>query len=560
MAKRIRMQLCRSLLLDFVIAAALLVPAYFLYHTSISGDASIYFTFIKNFFSLPFSFHPSAVSFGATSPLHVVMHAPIHRILREEWFPASQVLNFMLILVGIVFLKRAIQGSYSTLLLLSTFTLTAKPLLVATCQLYESSLVFLSLSVVYYLLKKSRLWQAVLIAGSLYLVRPELLLVTLAVDAYALFTSHRRILLAGVALSSFCPVLLYHAYVFFHTGQLLPSSVVARGLRALEDTAPWLNRARSAMSHLAGPPGYSYLLGTVSLCALGMRKLRSHTVEILLFLPLPLLFLAVPPHDYMPRYLLPILPIAAATTTLAAESLWRSILVVLSRLFRRPEGVTEPWRRRSLAVFAVLSALAVYGRYLAAAENGRRYDYDTLLLKDLSSHLNRIATSQDKVILYEIQAQYYLSAYCISLDCIVGNSMLEVYRGNETLPDFIRREKVKYIVTMNSFNYRRAFNNTLLEDLYVHDLASRTGDVFTAEGLAFTKILTNEAFSDPRRYELRPWNNLNAGSELRVYNESNALWTGHPPMWNSVYRIHTPDSERKRSPEAQETHTVRPPA
>lgn len=515
----------RTRLFECVALLTFFLPAFFIFRTSISGDASIYFTFIKNFFPLPFSFHPSEVSFGATSPLHVVLHAPVHAILGEHWFAVSQLLNFLLLPTGVFFLNRALQGSWLTLMLMSALTLTATPLLIATGQLYESGLVFVSLSFLYYLLKQSRWWQAVFVAGLLYLVRPELLLVTLAVDAYVLFVSRQPVKCLLVALASFFPALIYHAYMFAHTEQVLPSSVVARGLRSLEDQSSWWDRARASFSQLLDPAGFIYILGGGSVLVLGLRDLRKHAIELITFLPLPLLFTFVPPQGYYIRYLLPVVPIAVAGTTIAVQALWS----------RSVPG--RRWSHRVLAVLTVLGAVTVYVSYLNSSAADRRYDYDTLLLKDLSSQMNHIAGPQDKILIYEIQAQYYLSAHSISLDCIVGGQMLPVCQGKESVAESVRRNDIRYIVTMNSFNYRHAFDNTLLESLYLHDLSSDIGDTFSSDGILFTKILTNKAFSDPNWYRLRPWPNLNVGNELRVYDESQPLWSGHHPMWNSVYQV-----------------------
>jgi hypothetical protein len=524
---------------DIVISALFLVPAYFLFRESTSGDASIYFTFIKNFLHLPFSFHPSTVSFGATSPLHVLLHAPVHALLGEHWFLGSQLLSFMLIPLGISFLNRAIRGGRTTVMILSTLTLLTRPLLITTCQFYESSLVFLCISIIYFCLKQRRWWYAMLGAGLLYLVRPELILITIAVDAYVFFASRQPVKWVLIGLVSCFPALIYHAYMFSHTGQLLPSSVVGRGLRAVEGTGSWFERCSLFFSPLLTRDGLTYLLGLMSLLALGFRDFRRYAVEILIFLPIPILFVAVPAHGHTQRYLLPVIPIAIVCTTTAVRAGWIWICTKAPQVLRQhaPDMVRK-CNLRTLATLTILGAVGVYGIYMEGGKGTRaKYGHDWLLLKDLSAQLNGIADPEDKVIIYEIQAQYYLAAHCISLDCIVGQDMLGVYQGKETVADFIRRNDVRYVVTMNSFNYRRLFKNTILVDIYVHDLTSGMGDSFTSDGVVFTKVLTNPAFSNPCWYKFRTWNKLNIGNELRVYNESQPLWTDLHPMWNSVYQV-----------------------
>ena len=79
---------------DFILAFILTSPIAFLYWNSQSGDASIYFTFIKNFFIKPFSFFPGDVSFGATSPLVVIFFAPIYSIFgSNNWIFIAKIIG-----------------------------------------------------------------------------------------------------------------------------------------------------------------------------------------------------------------------------------------------------------------------------------------------------------------------------------------------------------------------------------------------------------------------------------------------------------------------------------
>ena len=111
--------------LELGIGAVFAVLGMIVFRHHISGDASIYFTFIRNFVHVPYSFQPEAVSFGATSPLHVLLHAPVAALLGESFIPFSRMLNFVVLAGGVVALGRALGGTRSALLWVVALTLCA---------------------------------------------------------------------------------------------------------------------------------------------------------------------------------------------------------------------------------------------------------------------------------------------------------------------------------------------------------------------------------------------------------------------------------------------------
>ncbi len=485
----------------------ILAPLMFTLYHSMTGDAAIYFTFFKNFFDLPFSYQPNTVSFGATSPLHVVVFAPIHAIFGVYWLPVAKTINFIFVVTGVMLLNRAIKGNVLTAIVLSCLTLLNKPLLTATFQLYETGLAFFTISLIYFLIKQERPYAAVIAAGFLYLIRPELTLVTLAVDAYILMKSeHRDIVFAAVLISAI-PAVSYHLYMFLHTGGFVPSSVYARMITSMEKTGSWLDRFVLSIKSVARPSGVVYLAGFFAV--LSVRKLWRYPIELLLITPVVLLYMIYPPGHYTQRYLLPITPILA--------------VVVLFAVNR--------FNRRWLLIGSIPIMLAAHVAY---AQIPPRYDYDTLLLKDLSEKLNVIASDTDRVLIYEIQAQYHLKQFCYSLDGIVGSQLFPALTSCETFAHFIA-DNIQYVVTMDSYAYRKIYDNTLIESLYIHDLSNDVGDTVVIDGLRFEKILTNPVFS--HHFKTVPWSDLNVGDSLRVYADDNPLWAGHYPLWNSVYKV-----------------------
>jgi hypothetical protein len=524
-------------LTEYSVVMLILAPLLLTMYHNVSGDAAVYFIFIRNFFTLPFSYQPDTVSFGATSPLHVVLYAPIYQIFGTSWLAISKTINFLLVVSGVVFINRAINGNTLALALLSGLTLLNATLLTAAFQLYESSLAFFAMTLLYYCIKQQKYTSAVWISGLLYLIRPELALITIVADIYIFRKATDKKRLLFIALLSFLPAIVYHVYMFAFTGQYLPSSVYARMITASEKHVSWSAKLALSLRSMANPLGLIYLIGFFSVIILAVqKKLREYPVELLLTLPLSLLYLAFPPGDYMARYLLPVTPTLSVLVLAALHPL-------LNRWLRKSDsyrpvtvGINPPQYKHALIALGVL-CVAVHAVYAVMVYMHPRYDYETLLMKDMAQSLNTITDRSDKILIYEIQGQYYLNAFCYSLDGIVGNQLLDVLTRKESFAHFIRREKVGYIVTMNSFNYRSLYDNTLLEQLYEHDLQSKLRDSVQIDGVVFQKILTNPVFSDSTYYDLKPIADLNTGTTTRVYGDWNPLWKGHPPMWNSVYKI-----------------------
>ncbi|NIQ02264.1 MAG: hypothetical protein GWM98_19260 [Nitrospinaceae bacterium] len=154
---------------------------------SVSGDASIYFTFFKNFFDLPFSYQEGTVSHGASSPLHVLLFGCVYALAGESWLTAAKVINFGLVFLALVVLQRGLRLPVAPFPLLVALVASFSVLMASTAELFEIGLVVLSVSVLYVLLKQDRRTEAVIVAGLLHLVRPELILITFAVYAVYLF-------------------------------------------------------------------------------------------------------------------------------------------------------------------------------------------------------------------------------------------------------------------------------------------------------------------------------------------------------------------------------------
>jgi hypothetical protein len=150
---------------------------------------------------------------------------------------------------------------------------------------------------------------------------------------------------------------------------------------------------------------------------------------------------------------------------------------------------------------------------------------DKILLKDLADKLNPLLKKGDKVLIYEIQAQFYLKGNCLSIDGLIGGQLKDVIRNKITYADFIRTNKVKYVVTNGDLCKKSFSKNTLLEKLYNYDLNSNICDTVTIEGIKLKKILVNDYYNTTGSTF-----KTNSGEVVRNYSNE---WI----LWDSVFEI-----------------------
>jgi hypothetical protein len=502
-------------------AAAIIAAAVSVIHVN-SGDAAVYFTYFKQFFRLPFSYAPGQVSFGATSPLWVILNAPFALLFGNGFVTPSRLLAGGFLFAGVCCLAAAAPRSNWNLPLVAALTILNVPLIAATSQLFETGLTFALIALVYFAMCTDRPRVALIGAGLLPLARPETALMSIFVYLWTLSRSRDRRHMGSIALASLIPLLLYIGYMSLETGGIVPSSVSARVLLATEGHASWAHdflesfgrsfwtTAENAIYPLGA------VMGFVAIARIGVKALW---LELALLALLVVPFVVQPPISYAPRYLevaTPLMTVIVLQVLLASS--WRTVVLPVS------------------TVGILLLAGYILHPYLGL----NRFSYNRLLLRDLADKLNPLLRPGDKVLLYEIQGQYYLSRAAVSADGIVGGATLPVLRGQLSWERFIRQDHITYVVTMDAFDYRRVYDRTLLARLYAYDLDHPVGARMRSGGLVFTKVLTNPDFANPARYVVVAQAGLNVGNSLRVYGPSVAGWSDSYFPWNSVYRVGDP--------------------
>jgi hypothetical protein len=487
---------------------------------NVDQDAWIYFTYFKEFFHRPFSFQPGHVTFGATSPLHVVVFAPIHALFGARWLTVAKVVNLSFVFLGVCVVHRASGLRVEWLPVSVAFAATYHSLFQSTATLFDTGLSFCAVAVLIAALRSNRTSLAIAIAGSLNLVRPELALDTVAVVVF-LRTVHGRWFLRDWAVA-FLPSLFYYGYMWMSGAGMVPTSVVGRALLVRELHAGWADRI-AAVLDITEIRWYAVAMLAVPI-SLATARLRA-LPGLITALPVIVLYAASPPGYayYAPRYLVPAIPGLIYCAALTVEPL-------CSRA-----------RRRALPGLTTLAVAGALATVLALQFAPRRpafdaYAPDMILQRDLGVAVRDLMRPDDRVLMYEIQGQYYLPAFAISADGIVGTEAHDFLTGRESFDDFVDREQIRWVVTFNGFDYRPIYAGTPLVALYAHDLRARVGDRVCLGRWCYRKMVENPFFGSD--YVEIPVAGLNEGTALRYYSgHQDERLRGQLIQWNSVYQV-----------------------
>jgi hypothetical protein len=506
-------RLNRSKAADYIIVILALLPAFIMYYDRYSPDAAVYFTYFKNFFEKPFSFQTGQVAFGATSPLHVMIHSPLHALLGSWWLFFAKLLNFLLVGLGVVALNRALKGGTKSVLLTALFVLLCAGMLLSVSQLFETGLAFLAMALLYHDLSERKYERALLISGSLYLIRPELVVMTAAISVYIMLQSGKAKPLLPWLLFGLAPVLGYHIYMLAATGTLIPSGIMAPIITLIQEPSSWLSRLSATLSALWSAQGLIYLAGGVLMLVMVVEwSAPRYSRELLLIAPLLVVYLFVPPGESIVRYLVPVLP---------------ALIAIFVRYITKELKVQHSNR----ALLVSLALAHVFG--IATLSATPSSDRASVLMSSLSKGINDLTQPGDRVLLYDIQSQYQMEAHCYGLSGEVGGEVTDVLLRREGMDEFIREHDVRFLVTSNPLGERTLYKNTLLFDLYAADPFVELGDTVMLGGLAFEKQFSNPAYVRINGAASQAYADAGAGVPLPAHPDP----TGPEPLWNSVYKV-----------------------
>lgn len=212
---------------SYILAIPTLILCFLTFYTlsSVGGDAAIYFTFAKNFWSLPFSVRPDGNAvFGATGPLWVLWLS-----IFGDNFAFLKFANVLLVVLVTAWSARRIPF----LILVPLVFLLPKTFVFMMLLGYEAPLFYLLFLILYCHIfqdiddrKPEHFWVVGLSLGLLILVRPEAIFLT----TLLLADLERRRFFINFALTVL-PLLFYLMYMTIQTGDFVASSIYERVLR-----------------------------------------------------------------------------------------------------------------------------------------------------------------------------------------------------------------------------------------------------------------------------------------------------------------------------------------
>ncbi|HEY9187424.1 MAG TPA: hypothetical protein VIR55_05930 [Ignavibacteria bacterium] len=494
-------------LLYYLFIVLCFVSLFFLFYNSSNGDASIYFVYYKNFFNKPFSFQENTVAFGATSPLQVIVFSIIFNISGSNWLFFLKLTNFLLALSSMFLLYRVTQKEIKTIAFFSILTISCIPLLSSIFNVFEIGLVLFGISLAYYFYKNKKYLLSIFIAGFFHLIRPELIVLTIVFD-YENLKLEKSLNKFLYLFFSFIPIFIYYLYMYINTGNILPTNIYNRIFLVNNYDTNWLKNFLSTLSNLYHEPHkYTvFIIGFITFFLVIYKKQFQYKFELKCFLLIISLCLLTPREVHTQRYLLSSLPF---------------ILIVTN------DYIKNYFSTKKIIYFSIFINIILITFYSYNYYNNKKYINNTnsVLLKDLADKLNPISNKNDKILIYEIQSQFYLKSYCISIDGLIGSDIKDIIFRKKSYSDFIKENNVRFIVTNGDFNKKVFSKNTILEKLYNCDLNCKIGDIVTIDGIKFKKIFTNDYYNKVNSYL-----KIDSGKLVRNYNNE---WV----LWDSVFEV-----------------------
>lgn len=495
-----------------------IVSTIILFRTN-SGDAAIVLVFAKSMKNGLFYFGNQGPVGGATSPLWALLLSVFYLPTNEPSFFLIKFFSlFVFILTGflIYFIsKKLLDDDIFSLLSTTLWFINAKGQLL-TATLYDAILSALVIIIILYytfivrekiFLKdadKTSSWFIFgLIAGILPLVRPELLLIDLVVICYIIYliynTNKKQKYLKYLLISIFLALFIsssYYIWLALNTRLLIPSSIVARGMTfSTRFTVKSLIEQLKLRSKLFLDVAFlSYIIfSMLSLIFYKEYKIKRDHIFLCLFISIAIISLFFIKYSYLfHRYIFPIIPLLCITAALGIYTIYKKLLYLLNN---KVMNITV--RKIIILLMCVFLILVICGFQLRSAYNTYVYSMDIILEKDLSKTLNNVSNRTDSVLLYEIQAQYYLNAHAISLDGIVGGEILPYLKNGSDLSDFLLDYKPDFIVVSEAFNYRVEYKNTILNELYNNDKKIAIGEDVIIKNITFIKIASRNGEDVP---------------------------------------------------------------
>lgn len=429
------------------------------YLTIIEGDPAIYLSYSKNFFVQPFSFGSiNNVTFGATSPLFLTLLSIFHEIFGIEYFLLPfKIFYAGLFVTSIYIISRILNTNtqINSLEAVSIFFLLNFYIVVNGVVLFESFLILFYCSCLLYFLIKQKIKIFLLLAGLAYLIRPELALINVF-SLYFLYKDQKNIFFFSIPL--LIPA-LYHLYIFYYTGDVLPSSVVSRSSRFSDVSIIY-----SYYTILKNDP-YIIFQSLIILFSFYFSIIQKKSLNrISSLMGVIGIIILISTKTFSIRYF----------ESFAIISIPATLCMLQSNFFSKYYNL----------LFIICSLIVFYKiNNPVYSENS---NLKNRLSENFTSKINQIIDPDEKLLIYEIQTQYYLLSKAVSMDARVGKEAIGLINGEEDLYDLMKRESIKYV------SIDQNMSSLLRKDPYIKLLSENNnlnvGDTIKVNSANFVKV------------------------------------------------------------------------
>ena len=469
-------------------AFSLFVVFYYLYFIKvIEGDPTIYLSFAKNFFNMPFSFgSTSNISFGATSPAYLFFLSIFYLFGLDLFLILHKIFNCALLIFAVfICIKNTsyiLASSKSNNISIGFICVVAILLNINivdnSARHYESAFVLFFTAILMHFFLQGRLYATTALASFSYLVRPEIVSIQILFVLFLLYSQNKLFTIKAIPvfLISLSPLILYHFYMYENTGAIIPSSIISRAIRS------------SDSSYLSS---IIYLLRTNSqifvffaFCSLlGARYILNNNLKIFsgsfgrgqfaFYSSLSIGLILLASKSFSTRYfefvVAPIVPFLA-------------VLVC--------SYVNEKIRQKFYV--ACLAMLFLFITFKVIRPDYRNDSYlSNRLDKNFAEKFNHFADSSEKIALYEVELQYYINATVVSLDARVGNQMIPFFTGKEDLLSAMQRHSIKYL-GVDEHVSPRIRRDEFYQFLLAEDSKLAVGSEVSYKNIRIKKIIGND--------------------------------------------------------------------
>lgn len=458
---------------------------YFLLNINIiEGDPTILLAFTKHFFESPFSFgSPERITFGATSPVFLVLTAVFYKVFTLKYFliPFKLFNIFLLIIAIINFRKilfilnerlklnlnhRNIESSIFIFLGINFFIFDEG------IRIYESFVSFFFISYVLLLLvKEKNIISLVLFSGLGYLIRPELLPIQFLVYLYVLYKLRSKGII--YILLSTIPIILYHSYMYYHTNEIIPDTVVSRSIR-FYDVELW--KSYFIIVYKSPEVLLTFLLsGLTALYFISKNKWKSKYIIVFFIFLAMASYIILFKKSFSARYLTIPFLICAPITILYISSLKRYRFILIA------------------AICFILANKFLNPMY------PNNSTIENRLAEKFAEKINAIIPKSEKIAIYEIEIQYFINSRVVSMDGRVGPEFLPMLARKENFVQVLEKNNINYFSIDNMISSALR-NDKFIGYLYKNTDTFKTNDTIKIDGKKFIKIFDKD--DAPEEYKM----------------------------------------------------------